>query len=264
MLWFNNIFPALFPCIIISNILIGSNLLDGKNNICTLITLVCGFCFGFPIGAKLTADFYKQKYISKSQAQILLSHTNQLSPVFVGSYVLADSLGQKKLLPLTYIILYGPYLIGGLIRLYLVSTSENNVKKTTSRFKLNMQIIDAGILNGFESLIKLCGYIILFSIIVHIVNHSVLYGSPILIFLTGILEVTNGINILALSTLSLQLKYIIAIALLSFGGLCCIIQTKSIIQSTDLSLKKYIIDKITYSIVSVIIILICILFFLFN
>ena len=58
------------------------------NLIACLLTLSCGFVFGFPIGAKLSSDFYKQKLLSKKQATILSIATNNFSPMYVCGFAI--------------------------------------------------------------------------------------------------------------------------------------------------------------------------------
>lgn len=60
--------------------------------------------------------------------------------------------------------LYLPSAIG-MIAMLRLTKQKLNTKIPAQGFKLNMQIVDAGIMKGFETLIKLCGYIVLFSIV---------------------------------------------------------------------------------------------------
>lgn len=248
MTWWEIVFPTLFPCIIMSNLLINTNALSNINNEKTLklIIIICGLMLGFPIGAKLTSEFYKKNYICKKDAQILCAFTNNISPAYVGSIVVTQTLGKPEWLFLTYLILYFPSVFFCVLQLL---KNNQKSKKAASRFQLNMQIIDAGIISGFETLIRLCGYITLFSIIVSIVQ-TLLHNSKVIIYTTGLLEITNGISVINQYPLHFVEKYLLLILFLSFGGLSFLFQTKTIIHSTDLSLKKYIVHKILSSIMS--------------
>ena len=99
----------------------------------------------------------------------------------------------------------------------------NHVKKeaikTTSRFRINMQIIDAEIINGFETLIKLCGYIVIFSIIVQIIK-SITYNDALIVsIVTGFIEVTNGVISVSKQNINMELKYILTNKILFARGL---------------------------------------------
>ena len=84
--------------------------------------------------------------------------------MFIASYIVHDTLRQDGLLLPTLGILYLPPLILCRI-LYAFQCNNLRQKETAPRLKLNFSIIDAGIMNGFEILCKLGGYIMLFSIL---------------------------------------------------------------------------------------------------
>lgn len=255
-LWYTQILPTLLPCTILSSILLSSNIFEINRNtkriqiLCQLITLLCGLTFGCPIGSKLTCDFYNKNLITKKQARLLCSVSNNISPAFVSSFVLTNILGLNNMLIQTYFILYGPPLIYALIKIFTQKTTLNYHKKSASRFQLNMQIIDAGIINGFTTLIKLCGYIVMFSIIVSIITIIPCKIQILVPIITGITEVTNGIILLKNLTISVHIKYILSILFLSFGGISCIMQTSSIISDTNLSIKEYVKNKIAFTEIS--------------
>ena len=108
---------------------------------------------------------------------------------------------------------------------------------------MNFKIIDAGIMNGFETLTRLGGYIMLFSMIASITQKLPL-SRQIVLLLTGIAEITNGINLLPSYTVSMQRQYILAMTFTAFGGLSGIAQTSSMIKDTELSLKNYCVLKL--------------------
>ena len=252
-MWFHQILPALLPFTIISSILVKSDFLKSfkgnANLIACLLTMSCGFVFGFPVGAKLSADFYKQKLLSKKQATVLAIGTNNFSPMYVCGFALSLLFTSNEYNTVTYILLYLVPLI--FVSIYLVFL---NIKKTSTSitpFYLDMHIMDSSIISGFESLIKICGYIVLFSIATEILMTTIteiLIQPPFsLTLLLGNLEITNGIHLLSEFEITESLKYIVAIQLLSFGGLSGIAQTGSILSEAGLSMHKYIIGKAALS-----------------
>lgn len=252
--WFNQILPALLPFTILSGILLRSGYMEnlGKNSslISTIFTLVCGFTFGFPIGAKLSADFYSRSLLTRKQATILCITTNNFSTMYVCGYVLPTLFPDINYTLTTYILLYLMPLIISVVLLLCIreNATEPTHKKTASRFHLDMQIIDAGIISGFESLIKICGYIVLFSIISRIMCQFLRTNALIPMILLENLEITNGISMLSTdSMLSAQSKYLIAIQLLSFGGVSGLAQTASILKPSELSVMDYVKGKLLLS-----------------
>ena len=169
-IWFNQILPALIPFSILSILMIKSNFLSSfkgnANLISCICTLFCGFIFGFPIGAKLSSDFYENGLLSKNQATILCITTNNFSPLFVCGFALTTLFSSNKYQYITYILLYFIPLIFTCIYLIIISTKqESKPTNEVVNFNLNLRTIDECIINSFESLIKICGYIIIFSIV---------------------------------------------------------------------------------------------------
>ena len=269
-IWFQQILPALLPFTILSSILVKSDFLSSfkgnTNLISILLTLSCGFIFGFPVGAKLSADFYKQNLLSKRQATVLSIATNNFSPMYVCGFVLPLLFASTTLNSITYLLLYLVPLV--IVTMYLLLDSNSYSKRDTKsnshytisseshnetapEFHLNMSIMDDSIISGFESLIKICGYIIIFSIATEIVTNTITYfvTKPpyILTQILGNMEITNGINLLSTLEINQNIKYICAIQLLSFGGLSGVAQTGSLLSDAGLSLHKYIIGKATLS-----------------
>ncbi len=258
--WFHQILPALLPFTILSAILVKSNFLKSfkgnANLIAVVLTMCCGFVFGFPIGAKLSADFYKQGLLTENQACVLAIATNNFSPMYVCGFALSLLFASKEYNIITYLFLYLIPL--GILTIYLLLNIKNHRsdsvsnetntshKKTTSTFHLDMQVMDAGIISGFESLIKICGYIVLFSIVTEIITNALSISSqtsfPLTLLICN-LEITNGIHLLSECELQTYYKYIATIQLLSFGGVSGIAQSSSILSEAKLSVPKYIIGK---------------------
>lgn len=245
LLWYRQILPALLPFSILSYLILRTRLFStqglGRRSRITMeewYVILCGFLFGFPIGSKLTADLCHEDRISGNRAQILCAFTNNLSPIFVTT-AMQEILAMKPNLPF-YLLLYGiPFLYGIILLLFKDSEDTYKQKNTASRFQINMQIVDAGIINGFETLIKICGYIMMFSILTQMLlsvpwNHTII---PVL--LSGCLEVTTGVATLGQSDITGSYKYILALFMLSFNGICGLCQTASILSQTNLSMRSY-------------------------
>lgn len=89
---------------------------------------------------------------------------------------------------------------------------------------MNFKIIDAGIMNGFDTLARLGGYIMLFSMLASLLR-KLPFRPEFTLLATGVLELTNGIDCLSAYSGTSQLKYILAMAFTAFGGLSGIAQT---------------------------------------
>lgn len=253
MLWYNQVLPTLLPFSILSNILIASGYLQCLIKpfaalVRTLLpvsdsgafVLLSGFLFGFPMGSKNCASLLKSGQLEKKEADVLFLITNNISPVFISSYILHQQLQLSSHTALSYLILYLPPLLAGkvLLRKNRQRSASIAEKKPAPRSQINFKIIDAGIMNGFETLTRLGGYIMLFSMLAAIVQKLPLPDS-IKILLTGLTEITNGIHLLPQMLPQKNGQYILAMAFTAFGGLSGIAQTSSMIAHTKLSLSAY-------------------------
>ena len=262
VLWYERVLPSLLPFAILSNILIYSGftgylvkllypllrlILPASRN--GSFVLLSGFLFGFPMGSKNCAEMLKCGQLEYQEAEILFMVTNNISPVFISSYILCQELHMPSLIPLSYLVIFLPPLIAGRLLFFFtekkqsVSNHSTTYKKPASGSQINFKIIDAGIMNGFETLVRIGGYIMLFSILISLVEKLPL-PKPVLLLLENVLEITNGINCLANTDWSIQTKYILAMTATAFGGLSGIAQTSSMVKGTSLSMKKYCLVKL--------------------
>lgn len=257
-LWYSKMIPSLLPFMIISGILIRMNLTESFANLFHPIlkklfscsqnvsyTIIMGFLCGFPMGAKVTAELLKSNKITYNEAQFLLSFCNNIGPVYFCSFVI-------PLLQITnpapYLFgMYGiPFLYGIILRhsLYKHSLSETVTAPNTHIESMNLlAAMDKSIHASIQSILMLCGYMILFNLI-NILPHFMIpsfhnYISPLL-------EITGGLSTLQGNHVSF------CMCMLAFGGLSCIAQTHSMIQSTNLSIKMYIGHKCILTAISAI------------
>lgn len=261
-LWYGKMIPSLLPFMIMSGILIRLNLSEkfasvlhpllGKiykcNNHITY-AIIIGFLCGFPMGAKVTADLLKNKKINSKEAEFLLAFNNNIGPVYFCGFVIPLLHLQK-----VHICLFGMYGIP-LIYAYFIrrtifnnetnftpSTKENDISMLNKTERISLfDGIDASIHNSIQSILMLCGYMILFNTL-NILPHFIVpsfskYISPILEITGGLSQISNTAPMYSL-------------CLLQFGGLSCIAQTNCMIRNTNLSLKKYILHKVNISIIT--------------
>ena len=262
VLWYERVLPSLLPFAILSNILIYSGftgylvkllypllrlILPASRN--GSFVLLSGFLFGFPMGSKNCAEMLKCGQLEYQEAEILFMVTNNISPVFISSYILCQELHMPSLIPLSYLVIFLPPLIAGRLLFFFtekkqsVSNHSTTYKKPASGSQINFKIIDAGIMNGFETLTRLGGYIMLFSMIASLLQ-KLPVPRVVTLILTGMVEITNGIAMLPDSGLPQSVQYVLAVVYTAFGGLSGIAQTSSMIRDTPLSIKHYCIAKL--------------------
>lgn len=259
LLWFQTILPTLLPFIILSNILIQTNcvyyisraikpilqkLFHVSDEACYAILI--GFLCGYPMGAKVIADLITTKRISKNEGQYLLSFCNNTSPMFIISYIVMQQLEKETVLWGTLSILFlSPILCSFLFRnFYRYNSSDTSVLHIKREIYFDFQIFDNSIMNGFETITKVGGYIILFSILFALCSKL-----PVNMFLP-LLEISNGIPLITKLSNNIAIVYPYVLGLTSFGGFCAVAQTNSMIQGTELRIFPYIIQKLITALVT--------------
>ncbi|MDF2542184.1 MAG: putative rane protein [Herbinix sp.] len=280
LLWFHTILPNLLPFIIISNLMIRMNI---TKQISVLFyplfkrifqvspdgcyPILIGFLSGIPVGAKATADLFNDKKIHTEEGNFLLTMCNNVSPMFIMSYIAISQLKLPRIKYTLFVIIYCSSIISALIyrfvtlkknkavaslpteRISALSTDSTPVKRVPIRFEL----VDNSIMNGFEVITKIGGYVILFSILAQFVHVLLPDSGYLKQFLMGILEITTGINQICLTNMDINLKIVLVAVLTSFGGFSSIAQTKSVLGNTRLSLKSYCAVKLISAFITLII-----------
>ena len=93
-------------------------------------------------------------------------------------------------------------------------------------------------MNGFETLTRLGGYIMLFSMAASALKRLP-FPEMLRTVLTGFTEITNGISLLPQSGMPQNIQYLLAMTFTAFGGLSGLAQTSSMTKGCGLSLKRY-------------------------
>lgn len=96
LLWVNNVIPSLLPFFICIELLKKTNFIQiiGKLltpimrpifNVpgCGAFALAMGITSGYPVGAKVASDLYKDNQCSKVEAERLIAFTNSSGPLFI-------------------------------------------------------------------------------------------------------------------------------------------------------------------------------------
>lgn len=242
-LWFDVILPTLLPYMIISYLIqnvYGSSI---QNPLCYIITI--GLTCGFPMGAYATTSMYSSRKINRIQAYLLLMCCNISSPAFVISYITMSSLKLSNISPCILLINYIPTL---LIIIYLIINNKSLNHETKNSLPpskpLNFETLDEAITTSISNVLKLCGYIIIFSILAQFIAQTHIANPYLKCIIIGVTEITTGINYAVNSGLCLEQMVPIVLFINAFGGLSCIFQSATFIRNTDLDIKKYMYSKI--------------------
>lgn len=261
-LWLNVMIPTLLPFLILTGILLKTG------NIPQILeplapfwkhffgispagayVLILGFLCGYPMGAKLAHDLYINHQISQREGEYLLTFSCNASPAFIFSY-LSQNILEGKIPPhsLLLILLSADFVCMLFFRFLVYHGNTVSSVKPEYRKKETYQqdstgvILDVSIMSGFETITRLGGYILIFSLLFTGFYHYWPFCSQNKILLTSPIELTTGLHQIAQSAFSWKIKYITSMTLTAFGGFCVMFQTKSVLEE-KLSILPYIFAK---------------------
>lgn len=270
-LFLNAIFPSLFPFLIVSELLSHTSVISFLSSKFERIMkplfnvsgigaypFVMGLLSGYPVGAKIVADLRNNNSVSKSEAERLLIFTNNPGPLFIIGSIGYSIYFNRTIGFLLLAISVTSSIFTGFIfgKLYGNKNRESNSSYSTElSFASLGEIISMSIKKAFFTLSNVCGFVILFSLIISMIKTSgilsLINNLWLEYFVLGFIEITNGIKLIStISTSSLFWNLVITSMLLGSGGICVLLQIWSTIANTDLSIKPYIIGKLFNSLFS--------------
>lgn len=263
LLWYQTLLPTLLPVMILTKVIMQTDSLFLISNLLSPIfhffpgvstyagfAVVAGFFCGYPTGAKIIADLINSNKITEKEGSYLLSFCNNISPMFISGYLLTNYISEKSLhLPLFLILLTTPLLCSQLFRINQRNYTSRSILDTTVNTKIRLTL-DECMMDSFESIVMVGLYVMIFSIFIKYLSLIPLPDSPQKTFIFSLLEITNGLKAARTAHLPKIISYSYYVFLTSFGGICAIFQTASMIRNTNLSILSYIIKKLIIAIIT--------------
>ena len=280
-IWVNLLLPSLLPFLIISNLLISLGFIDIFGRLLEplmkplfnvpgigIFPFFISMMSGYPVGAKLTSNLRQNKLITKIEADRLISFSSTSGPLFLLGTVLIGMLNYPELSPLILIPHYlGALTIGIIFRFYRKDDRANSEKKLLSPLKKDNSIgsiISTCIKDSMDSMLMIGGFVIIYSVIIDVLLESyffisLLRGISKISFIdieilkgitAGIIELTNGCNIISSLNIKLINKILILNFLIGWGGFSIHSQALSFISNTDISSKIYLVSKFFHGILA--------------
>lgn len=273
LLWFNTLLPTLLPFMILSNLIVYMRITAPLSRILYPVfhrifrvskngcyPVLIGFLSGIPVGAKTTADMIERGELTASEGQYLLGLCNNASPMFIMSYISLTQLNRPDIRLILLLILYSSALVSALLWKALTSSKrkvsglslspENLAQEDTNRF--DFKKVDKSIMDAFDIITRVGGYVILFSISAQIFSDTGSHNGLFKLLILGFLEITTGINKISTSALSMDMKIALITMITAFGGLSGMAQTNSVISNTRLSIHTYMFQKLLHMFIALI------------
>jgi len=204
--------------------------------------LLLGMIGGYPVGAQAIVQAHNSHSIQKSTAQRLLGFCNNAGPSFI--FGLLGTMFESKLIPLLlWLIHIGSALLVGT----LLPNKQSNSRTVQNSKK---ESIPGLLRTALQVTAVICGWVIVFRILLCLLDTLLLSQTePILrVIIYGLSELSNGCIALPLIC-SESIRFTVASAMLSAGGLCVLMQTKSVIG--DIGISTYLTGKVMQAALSI-------------
>jgi len=282
-LWATAVVPSLFPFFVSTELLSHTNTVSFFGKFLTPImrplfnvpgeaafAFLMGLISGYPVGAKIVSNFTEDGIVTKEEAERMLAFTNNSGPLFIIGTVGITLFGSAEIGFLLFITHVLSCITVGIVLRFFSKNYKNEKKlnvhnsvegKNVSLSSLG-EILGKSITNSISTILLIGGFVVIFSVIISILNESGLletvsrFLTPILSLLnfpcefikpilSGIVELTNGVSLVANVPIKVISTNIILCAfLLGFGGISVLLQVFSIISKSGLSIKTYIYGKL--------------------
>lgn len=249
----NTLIPALFPFLILSSFLVKS--IEGRRfrfmkwvgKFCGIpagaeYIFLIGLIGGYPIGAKMVGDAYQNGTITRKDAQHMLGFCSNAGPAFIFG-VIGPQFGYSTTPWLIWLI----HIISAILAGHLLGNDRDTVQNNKCEMPISLlQTVESAV----KTIAIVSAWVVLFRILLFTLKKMVVHQLPIAIQITfaGFLELTNGC--VGLSEIAnVSLRFIVCTGMLSFGGMCVIMQTGSVTSS--LGFGKYFPGKLLQTLISV-------------
>lgn len=274
-IWETNIFPSLFPFFILSGLLINYGFVEllaelfkpmmnkiFKINSNASFVFVMSIISGFPSNAKYTKELYQKGLLNAEEASKILTFSHFSNPLFILGTVSIAFLKNKEI---GFLILCTHYItniiIGLIFRNYYISDYKNekiSFKKAIMQMhnkRINNPksigvIITESITSTINTLLLILGTVTIFLILTTILDNNLNINSYYQSILNGFIEMTQGLKYVSLLNIPLKIKSIIAVMILSFGGLSVHMQVISIISDTKIKYLPFLTARLLHSAIS--------------
>lgn len=252
--------PSLFPFMILSAFVAESGIaskapgficfttkkLFGLSGNCVTVLLL-SLIGGYPVGASTIKSLYKEKLITEEDAERMALFCVASGPGFLVTYIGAAMTRNTRL---GYILLTSQvtaFFLLGIIAKHLVKSKYTNTIPPQSCVGIKSKCKGA-LINSVEKSIKasgkMCAFVVIFGAISEVFV-TLCKGNPSLLWMTALLEITNGTKILCSGYPTVLIS-----AVCGFGSLCVHFQIFSELDGIDFSKSIFCIFRILQGILN--------------
>ena len=255
------IVPSLFPFFVCTNLMTRLGLTDRLTRLLRPLgrrlfgsaaltaPFVLGLLGGYPAGAKVTANLYRDGRLTKEQAETALRFCNNSGPAFVFGVMGSRVFGSVRAGAALYLIHAASALLCGVLHKQCgaekAALPEGNAERFSAAFTLSVR--DAG-----ETALQVGMFVTVFSVLSAFGRRLFCAVLPeaLLPFFAGMLELSGGAQVLSEAVLPLPFRFITASFLLGFGGLSVLAQSRALLEQAGLGDSKLFPAKLRHGLFS--------------
>lgn len=251
----NCVIPSLFPFFLLTNLMtksfsgIPTAFLHPLRSICSIpagseAILFAGILGGYPAGAQAAASAFRSGSLQKDEASRMLGYCNNAGPAFI--FGMLGPLFPHK----GYVLaLWGIHIAGALTAAFLLPPCPKHIGIIPGKKQKKSLSLPSVLRTSIHAMTAVCGWIIVFRIILSFGEKWIFWCFPkeVTVLITGLLELTNGCQSLY-DISGIKLRFILCSVMLSFGGLCVVLQTRAVAE--ELNFQPYITGKLIQTFVS--------------
>lgn len=260
-LWLGKVFPNLFIMFILNDIIINTNLLSflnkGSNSLFNKIfhtngpaleAFLLSLFSGTPSSAFILKEMVQNGRLSLEDANKLIAYTYFPNPLFLYAIL---SLSFNKVIVIRIILVI--YLTNLVIGLFFKGKKKENCTSMIREDQENhplLSILPLAITKSINTLLMILGSITFYMIISNLILKLPFFSPLTSIIIKGLLEITQALNSLPSLTLLSFKKEIIAIIIISFGGISIHTQILQILEGTKIKYQNFFFGRLMHVLIS--------------
>lgn len=285
-IWWDIIFPALLPFLVLSEMLYAYGLVHGLGIILDpLMRLLfripgiggwvwsVGWTAGYPAGAKAVIQLRKQQSLSRKEAECLLSLSHTSSPIFIIA-VIGTGFMQQTTLGFIITIVHWVSAIATTLLLQFIDyfRPESEIIQANNRMPITSprsfyrcmfheiesaqyrdgrsfgKLLGDSVSTAVQTLMMMGGYMMIFSVIIQAVATVIPHEIGKLV-LNGLLEVNLGTYMLSSTPFhSSMFQAALIGAIIGWSGLSTHLHVHSLIKETDLRFSRFLLSRLLHAI----------------
>ncbi len=287
MVWATIILPGLIPFMFLSKIMqvmpytyTCCSLLGKVNQKCFSVPNITGYIYfmsvlsGYPLGAKLTKDFFDSGHLSLAQAKKVITFCSTSGPIFMIGSIGASLLSSYA----SGVIIFCSNILGSFFNGLLFRGKKEKIT-ISSQFtpppsrdilsdSMYSTVLSSLFVGGFIAmaflLVEILSHLNIINLVGSLLNNTIFLGKLNIggQIVSGLIEVTRGCLELSQSSLSLQVKTILASGIIAFGGLSVHLQCMGFLSSIGIKYSYFLKTKLAHTLITVVLAIIFSIIFL--